>query len=97
MHRPSLLYLLATAGATAALQRLVPNAGAVSPAALFGRQAGECTIHSTCAECFGDGYVICDTIGCFNPSKFQQCCKDACKFAPSAHPPLSLPGANRLM
>jgi hypothetical protein len=79
MHRPSLLYLLAAGGAAAALQRLVPNAGAVSPAALFGRQADECTSHSTCAECYGKGYVVCDTIGCFNPDKFQQCCKDACE------------------
>lgn len=81
MHRPSLLYLLAAGGATAALQRLVPNAGAVSPAALFGRQADECTSHSTCAECYGEGYVVCDTIGCFNPDKYQQCCKDACESA----------------
>ncbi|KAK3898379.1 hypothetical protein C8A05DRAFT_19026 [Staphylotrichum tortipilum] len=77
MHHPSLLYLLAAGSATAALQRLVPNAGAVSHAALFGRQADECTSHSTCAECYGKGYVVCDTIGCFNPDKFQQCCKDA--------------------
>ena len=84
MHRPSLLYLLAAGGATAALQRLVPNAGAVSHAALFGRQADECTSHSTCAECYGEGYVVCDTIGCFNPDKFQQCCKNACESALSS-------------
>ncbi len=32
---------------------------------------------STCVECFGEGYIICDKIGCFNPDEHQQCCKDA--------------------
>lgn len=39
--------------------------------------AGICVIGSTCDECFGEGYRICDKIGCFNPDKHQQCCKDA--------------------
>ncbi|EGC47965.1 conserved hypothetical protein [Histoplasma capsulatum var. duboisii H88] len=31
----------------------------------------------TCTECFGSGYVICSSIGCFNPERGQQCCADA--------------------
>lgn len=38
---------------------------------------GVCVIGSTCTQCFGAGYIICDKIGCFNPGEHQQCCKDA--------------------
>jgi hypothetical protein len=78
--RPSnAVYFLAAGMANAALQ-LVPNAGSMAMGGLFARQLGECTIRSTCAQCFGDGYVVCDTIGCFNPDKFQQCCSGARKW-----------------
>jgi hypothetical protein len=79
MHQSNLVYVLAAGVANAALQ-LVPHAGSVAMGGLFARQLGECTIRSTCAQCFGDGYVVCDTIGCFNPDKFQQCCSGARKW-----------------
>ncbi|AEO70733.1 uncharacterized protein THITE_2057735 [Thermothielavioides terrestris NRRL 8126] len=47
-------------------------------AELHGRQdENDCTIHSTCDQCFGEGYIICDTMGCFNPDKHEQCCSEA--------------------
>ncbi|KAF7133834.1 hypothetical protein CNMCM5793_005246 [Aspergillus hiratsukae] len=37
---------------------------------------GDCTINTTCSECFGPGNIVCDNAGCFNPNKGEQCCKD---------------------
>lgn len=81
MRQTNVLFLLAAGVATAALQKLQPGSG-TSPAgagALLARQFNSCSSRDTCHDCFGDGYVICDTIGCFNPEIHQQCCKDACK------------------
>ncbi|AEO60729.1 hypothetical protein MYCTH_2310262, partial [Thermothelomyces thermophilus ATCC 42464] len=44
---------------------------------LLARQNPFCTTESTCAECFGEGYVVCDDIGCFNPDEYDQCCAGA--------------------
>ncbi|KAL4895554.1 hypothetical protein BDV59DRAFT_200187 [Aspergillus ambiguus] len=45
--------------------------------ALLGRDlGGNCTRSSTCDECFGDGNVVCDNAGCFNPHAAEQCCKN---------------------
>ncbi|KAF9891017.1 hypothetical protein FE257_005274 [Aspergillus nanangensis] len=41
---------------------------------LFARQSEDCSIESTCSECFGAGNVLCDNAGCFNPHKGEQCC-----------------------
>ncbi|PGH20725.1 hypothetical protein AJ80_03485 [Polytolypa hystricis UAMH7299] len=38
------------------------------------RQDGVCFSDSTCSECFGKGYVVCDKVGCVNPSRHQHCC-----------------------
>jgi len=35
-----------------------------------------CTEETSCSECFGQGYVLCNNAGCFDPSQGQQCCKD---------------------
>ncbi|KAK2772243.1 hypothetical protein FQN53_004679 [Emmonsiellopsis sp. PD_33] len=34
-------------------------------------------ICKTCSECYGEGYLICSYVGCYNPSEHQQCCADA--------------------
>jgi hypothetical protein len=83
MRQSSVLYLVAPSLARAAWQKLQPGSGSMplaGAAGLLARQNGECTIHSSCSGCFGEGYVICDTIGCFNPDIYQQCCAGACKF-----------------
>lgn len=38
----------------------------------------DCTIESTCSECYGAGNVLCSNAGCFDPSQGQQCCADGC-------------------
>lgn len=78
MHRSNAVFFLTAGAANAALQ-LIPNAVSPAMGGLFARQLGDCTTRSTCAQCFGEGYVVCDTIGCFNPDKFQQCCSGARK------------------
>lgn len=35
----------------------------------------DCTEESSCSECYGSGYVLCDNAGCFDPSQGQECCK----------------------
>ncbi|OAF62317.1 hypothetical protein VC83_01309 [Pseudogymnoascus destructans] len=35
-----------------------------------------CTTHSTCDECYGNGYVICAEHYCFDLGKGQRCCVD---------------------
>jgi hypothetical protein len=80
MHQSVVISLFAAGVANAAGQQLVPDSNSgVSPAAgLFGRQfINDCSIRSTCSDCFGDGYVVCDKIGCFNPEIHQQCCSIA--------------------
>lgn len=48
---------------------------------LLARQSdSDCTIESTCSECYGSGYVLCSNAGCFNPSLHQQCCADGCMY-----------------
>lgn len=72
----SLLPAIVTAGAVCAeYQAFKPRAGQPLLPRDFGD--GDCVIGSTCTECFGAGYIICDKIGCFNPGEHQQCCKDA--------------------
>ncbi len=84
MHQSNVLYLIAAGVASAAGQSLVPNlnSGSMALGGLLARQNDDCTIHSTCAQCFGEGYVICDKIGCFNPDKdhWQQCCSGASEY-----------------
>lgn len=55
--------------------KLMPGQGEMLQPRDFGD--GICVIGSTCDECFGEGFRVCDRIGCFNPDKHQQCCKDA--------------------
>lgn len=75
MRQTHTLCLLALIAGCTAWQNLLPHQPV---AALLGRQDGECTIQSTCAQCFGEGSVICDNIGCYNPNKHEQCCSGAC-------------------
>ncbi|KAJ6442667.1 hypothetical protein O9K51_03842 [Purpureocillium lavendulum] len=76
--RRSILTALAVAGTAYAQHKLLlpgfGGQGEISPRD-FGD--GICALGSTCEECYGEGYIICDKIGCFNPDKHQQCCKDA--------------------
>ncbi|KFY58203.1 hypothetical protein V496_06224 [Pseudogymnoascus sp. VKM F-4515 (FW-2607)] len=65
-----LLFLLPSL-ASAVLTKLKPG---FSPEGAFLAARAGCTIHSTCDECYGDGYVICSEHYCFNPGKGQQCC-----------------------
>lgn len=44
--------------------------------------AENCTRNTPCHECYGDGYVVCDNAGCFNPDEGQQCCKNGCMYTP---------------
>ncbi|GIJ92597.1 hypothetical protein Asppvi_001875 [Aspergillus pseudoviridinutans] len=37
---------------------------------------GNCTARNTCSDCYGPGNIICDNAGCFNPKKWEQCCKN---------------------
>lgn len=47
--------------------------------ALAAREAGDsCSILQSCSECYGEGNVLCDDVGCFNPSEGEQCCKNGC-------------------
>lgn len=69
--------LVAASAVRAQFQYLLPQArDDISPRD-FGD--GVCVLGMTCEECFGEGWITCDRIGCFNPGKFQQCCKDAGK------------------
>ncbi|KAH6632557.1 hypothetical protein F5144DRAFT_255120 [Chaetomium tenue] len=79
MRQSVVLSLVAAGTANAAGQQLVPGIDSgVSPVpGLLARQFDDCTIRSTCHGCFGDGYVVCDKIGCFNPEIYQQCCHNA--------------------
>ncbi|KAH8689352.1 hypothetical protein BGW36DRAFT_466256 [Talaromyces proteolyticus] len=43
---------------------------------LEARQDFNCTMESTCSECYGPGNVLCSDAGCFDPSQSQQCCAD---------------------
>ncbi|KAL2165049.1 hypothetical protein VTH06DRAFT_345 [Thermothelomyces fergusii] len=64
------------AGASRRGMALIP--GSASPGlGLLPRQNPFCTTESTCAECFGDGSIVCDDIGCFNPDEYEQCCAGA--------------------
>ncbi|KAB8067822.1 hypothetical protein BDV29DRAFT_196143 [Aspergillus leporis] len=42
---------------------------------LIQRESGNCTINTTCSECYGSGNILCDNAGCFNPDAGEQCCK----------------------
>jgi hypothetical protein len=78
MRQPSVLSLLAFGVASAAWQQLVPGLGSTPARGLVARQDGsECSILDTCSQCFGEGYIVCDGIGCFNPDIHQQCCAGA--------------------
>lgn len=75
MHIPIPLLFLIPSLASAAFPKLQPG---YSPnGGLIAARAG-CTTHSTCDECYGDGYVICAEHYCFAPGKGQQCCVDGC-------------------
>ncbi|KAK4243923.1 hypothetical protein C7999DRAFT_44339 [Corynascus novoguineensis] len=86
MHPPVALCLLAVAGAanavlvegTALIPGFLPGQPRVRGAGLLVRDQNPfCTTESTCAECFGEGSLICDGIGCFNPDEYEQCCAGA--------------------
>ncbi|PGH06743.1 hypothetical protein GX51_02184 [Blastomyces parvus] len=62
-----LAFFIASSGALAQERMLLPRQIDVDPRLTC----------KTCTECFGQGYVICSSIGCFNPDKGQQCCADA--------------------
>lgn len=67
--------------ANAAWQQLLPNSD-VAVARLLGRQDGEqCATHSTCSQSFGEGNIICGTVGCFNPGQHEKCCAGAGMFS----------------
>ncbi|KAL2177811.1 uncharacterized protein P884DRAFT_243152 [Thermothelomyces heterothallicus CBS 202.75] len=69
---------LAAGVASASRQGTALIPGSSSPGfGLLARQNPFCTTESTCAECFGEGYVVCDDIGCFNPDEDDQCCAGA--------------------
>ncbi|KXX74225.1 hypothetical protein MMYC01_208840 [Madurella mycetomatis] len=78
MHQSNLVYLLAAGAASAAWQpqQLLPGSGSMPLGGLLARQEQNpfCTIHTSCSDCFGEGYKICDIRGCFNPDIHQQCC-----------------------
>lgn len=82
--RPSAVVCSSLAISVASASRpgmaLIPGPSS-SGFSLLARQNPFCTSESTCAECFGDGYIICDDIGCFNPEEHDQCCAGAGKFA----------------
>ncbi|KAK4140254.1 uncharacterized protein C8A04DRAFT_32212 [Dichotomopilus funicola] len=77
MKSSHLLTFLATSSvASAAWQKLMPG---LAVEELFARQWDDagCSSSSTCAQCFGQGNIICDKIGCFNPDQHEQCCAGA--------------------
>ncbi|KAL2153770.1 hypothetical protein VTH82DRAFT_4925 [Thermothelomyces myriococcoides] len=78
--RPSAVVCSSLAISVASASRpgmaLIPGPSS-SGFSLLARQNPFCTSESTCAECFGDGYIICDDIGCFNPEEHDQCCAGA--------------------
>ncbi|KAL1845919.1 hypothetical protein VTK73DRAFT_415 [Phialemonium thermophilum] len=74
---PLLAVLLALRLAEATGSQRPPDAGVLAVSKLLARQDGECTIHSTCSECFGAGNIVCDHVGCFNPDAHEQCCAGA--------------------
>ncbi|KAF2753443.1 hypothetical protein EJ05DRAFT_480452 [Pseudovirgaria hyperparasitica] len=45
-------------------------------AALFSRQTDFCDNGTTCADCFGEGNIPCQTYYCYNPDAGEQCCSD---------------------
>lgn len=76
---PTISLLLALAGLSIANEfLLLPRAGDLSarqvPSGICNYGDGQ-----SCSQCFGEGYVLCSYIGCYNPTLHQQCCGDACK------------------
>ncbi|KAL5360298.1 hypothetical protein BJX96DRAFT_150063 [Aspergillus floccosus] len=59
-----------------ALERHIPGYEPTLVARGLPTMSPNCTRRSTCDSCFGDGYVVCDNAGCFNPDAAQQCCKN---------------------
>ncbi|KAF7593540.1 hypothetical protein BBP40_011268 [Aspergillus hancockii] len=43
---------------------------------LISWDSGNCTVNTTCSECYGAGNIFCDNAGRFNPECGKQCCKD---------------------
>lgn len=74
-----LTFLTASSVATAAWQKLMPGLAGEELLARQWDDAG-CSSSSTCAQCFGEGNIICDKIGCFNPDEHEQCCDGAGAF-----------------
>lgn len=78
MHYSHFVVLLAAQSVAATSHKLRPNPHLGVIGDLIGRQdIGSCTTSSTCSECFGEGNIICDYIGCFNPADYEQCCAGA--------------------
>lgn len=76
--RCSIIAVLAAAGTAYAQHKLLlPGFGGQADISPRDFGDGVCTLGSTCEECFGEGYIICARIGCFNPDKHQQCCNAA--------------------
>lgn len=81
MHYSHFAILLAAQSVAATSYKLRPNPHLGVIGDLIGRQdIGSCTTRSTCSECFGEGNIICDSVGCFNPADYEQCCAGAGTF-----------------
>ncbi|GES63393.1 hypothetical protein ATEIFO6365_0007008000 [Aspergillus terreus] len=70
------LAIFLSATLTWALEQRIPGYEPTLVARGLPTMSPNCTRHSTCDSCFGDGYVVCDNAGCFNPDAAQQCCKN---------------------
>ncbi|GLI77795.1 hypothetical protein PoHVEF18_006089 [Penicillium ochrochloron] len=93
--RPQLLLLLCSANlAFATLHKPLPGHRLLAghdDDGLVARQitidgGSNCTMESSCSECYGAGNVLCSNAGCFDPSQGQQCCADGwccCDYAES--------------
>lgn len=69
-----------------ALEQRIPGYEPTLVARGLPTMSPNCTRHSTCDSCFGDGYVVCDNAGCFNPDAAQQCCKNGSRLSCSPLP-----------
>lgn len=83
MHPSLFVTLLAAQSVAATLQKLRPNPQLGVIGDLLTRQnIGDCSVTDTCSKCFGEGNVLCDSVGCFNPADYEQCCSGAGKLFP---------------
>jgi hypothetical protein len=82
MRRSRLIpFILSSLGASTALAAAaVGNKPVLASIPMSGllsrRQIDQCSASNICHECFGDGYLVCDNVGCFNPDEHHQCCNN---------------------